>query len=177
MNRIVWSLLVLCAASLPVLGQDAALVERVNRLSTYVDELLADKARQQKQIADLTREVSSLREQLADTSSASARSEEIRTLARKIQEVDDKRKADTELILKEIEKLGKSAAAVRSAPTHAAPQRGYEYTIQKDDTISAVAAAYREQGIRVTADQIVKANPGLDPRRLQIGQTIFIPAP
>jgi LysM repeat protein len=29
----------------------------------------------------------------------------------------------------------------------------------------------------VTADQILKANPGLDPKSLKVGQKIFIPAP
>ena len=54
---------------------------------------------------------------------------------------------------------------------------GYEYSIQRNDNLSIIAKAYRDQGIKVTTDQILKANPGLDPKNLKVGQKIFIPAP
>ena len=41
----------------------------------------------------------------------------------------------------------------------------------------AIAKAYRAQGIKVTTDQILKANPGLDAKNMKVGQKIFIPAP
>jgi LysM repeat protein len=56
-------------------------------------------------------------------------------------------------------------------------ENGYERTIAAGDTLSVIAAAYRDQGIKVTSDQILKANPGLDPKNLKVGQKIFIPAP
>jgi len=37
--------------------------------------------------------------------------------------------------------------------------------------------AYAEKNIKVTTEQILKANPGLDPNRLRVGKKIFIPAP
>jgi hypothetical protein len=43
--------------------------------------------------------------------------------------------------------------------------------------LSAIAKAYRAQNIKVTADQILKANPGLDPKSLVVGKKIFSPAP
>ena len=43
--------------------------------------------------------------------------------------------------------------------------------------LSIIVKAYRDQGIKVTADQILKANPGLDPKNLIVGKKIFIPAP
>ena len=66
---------------------------------------------------------------------------------------------------------------MRPTPTATGPQKGYDYTIQRGDTLLAIAKAYREQGIKVTTDQILKANPGLDPKSLIVGKKIFIPAP
>ena len=57
------------------------------------------------------------------------------------------------------------------------PERGYEYKLVAGDTLLIIAKAYRDQGVKVTADQILKANPGLDPKNLKAGQKIFIPAP
>ena len=94
---------------------------------------------------------------------------------------------DRDLILKEIEKLGKSITASASRPRPAAdeprpraadvPDKGYEYVVQSGDTLSAIVTAYREQGVKVTVDQVLKANPGLKASSLQVGKKIFIPAP
>lgn len=56
-------------------------------------------------------------------------------------------------------------------------EKGYEYVIQSGDTLSSVAQAYREKNIKVTVDQILKANPGLNANKLKVGQKIFIPTP
>jgi LysM repeat protein len=167
----------LSAVVLP--AQDPSVVERVNRLSVYVEELLADRAQHQKQIDDLTREVASLREQLA-AARGSARSEDVSSLAEAIREVDKKRQADRELILKEIEKLGTTLSSrpkTEAAPENPKPRRGYEYTVNEGDTLSAIVDAYRAKGVKVTVDQVLKANPGLKPTSLRVGQTIFIPQP
>ncbi len=59
----------------------------------------------------------------------------------------------------------------------ATPQKGYEYKVQAGDTIAAIAKAYRAQGVKVTTDDILKANPKVDPTKLYVGQKIFIPDP
>jgi nucleoid-associated protein YgaU len=62
-----------------------------------------------------------------------------------------------------------------SAPVAATPQNGYEYTVKAGDSLSAIAKAYRDQGVKVTTTQILKANPGLDANKLFSGKKIFIP--
>ena len=110
-----------------------------------------------------------------------------------IQEIDKKRQADNDLILKQIEKLGKvsggstghkSSPTVStttptdtSTPSASGPQKGYDYTIAANDTVSAIAKAYRAQGVKVTSSQILAANPGLNPNSLVVGKKIFIPDP
>lgn len=61
--------------------------------------------------------------------------------------------------------LGGGGTAAPAAP---APQR---YTIQAGDTLGAIAA---QHGISV--EDLIAANPGIDPQRLQIGAEIVIPA-
>jgi len=179
MNRIIICLVGLAALAGPVFAQDAALIERVNRLSGYVDELLADKARQQKQISDLTREVESLREQLQRASDGASR-QDVDGVVVAVKQLETKHRADMELVAKQIEDLGKvsaiSARVTRSSSGSSKPQ-GYEYKIQPGNTLSAIAQAYRDEGIKVTVDDILKANPGLDPKKLQVGQVIIIPEP
>jgi LysM repeat protein len=162
-------------------AQDAAVEERLNKLSGQVEDLLAAQAVQQKRLAELAKELADLREQQNHPNTAYATAEDLKRLAEKIQELDGKREADKELILREIEKLGKTAVVakpvVAAASQPAGNDNGYEYVIQPNDTLSAIVKAYRQKKIKVTVDQILKANPGLDPKHLQLGQKIFIPAP
>ena len=51
----------------------------------------------------------------------------------------------------------------------------FEHHVKPGDTLSRIVTSYREKGAKVTLEDILKANPGLDPTRLRVGQTIFIP--
>ena len=106
----------------------------------------------------------------------------MKQLAAKLQEMERKRQQDNEHILREIGKLGSKLALSPRAPaasseSAAEPGPGFKYVIQSGDTLLAVVQAYKDKNIKVTVEQIVKANPGLDPRKLPIGREIFIPAP
>jgi LysM repeat protein len=182
-------------------GQDAAAAaaqaereaaeERYKRLNSAVEDLLAAQTEQQKRIATLAREIENLREQASKPTGNYASQEDLRKLAEKLQEIDKKREADKELILKEIERLGKlitgspgekrkkppSAPAGDAGSSGAPGDKGFEHIIASGDTLSTIAQAFREKGIKITVDQILKANPKLDATKLKIGQKIWIPAP
>ncbi len=182
-------------------GQDAAAAaaaaraereeERYKRLNSAVEDLLAAQTEQQRRIAALTREVESLREQASKPTGNYASQEDLRKLAEKLQEIDKKREADKDLILEKIEQLGKSITgptggkgkkppAVPKGDTGssgASAEKGFEHIIASGDTLSTIAQAFREKGIKVTADQILKANPKLDATKLRVGQKIWVPAP
>jgi nucleoid-associated protein YgaU len=185
-----WILFLLMAplffAGTTLRAQDAATEERLNQLNGHVQDLLEDKAAQKKQSENLAREIERLREQQNQPNAAYAMQEDLKRLAEKIQEIDRKREADKELILKKIEELAKTIAAplpkppkvkAAASPSTTSPEKGFEYVIQAGDTLSVIVAAYREQNITVTLKQILQANPGLDEKRLKVGQKIFIPAP
>lgn len=65
-------------------------------------------------------------------------------------------------------------AASSSAPKTPDTKPGTSgvYTIKSGDTLGKIAAAYK-----ITLSQLQAANPGIDPRRLRIGQQVAIPAP
>jgi len=192
MKRIFFFLIALSlCAGRELRAQDAATEERLNKLNGLVQDLLEDKAHQKKQIESLSREIQSLREQVSKPTGNYATQEDLRTLARKLQEIDQKRLEDNERIVKKIEKLGETLASPppgkRRQPTpvpsenpppgNTPPEKGFEHIVASGDTLSTIAQAYREKGVKVTVDQILKANPGLKEKSLRVGQKIFIPAP
>src|SRR5262249_44568990 len=65
------------------------------------------------------------------------------------------------------------ATNVDTATAPAVPAAGTtEYTIAKGDTLGTIAKKFH-----VTVKAITDANPGVEPTKLKIGQTIHIPAP
>lgn len=115
-------------------------------------------------------------------------------LAAQVQDLAKKQQSDNDLIVKQIENLGKISAGPSTShrapptapPTHlndnpppGGQQSGFYYTVKEKDTLSGIAKWYREQkpSIKVTVDEILKANPGLDAKSLIVGKKIFIPAP
>lgn len=175
-------------------ADDAAVEERLNKLSGQIEDLLAAAAKQDKRFSALEKELELVREQAALRSGNYASQEDLRKLAEKLQEIDQKRVADNERIVKEFEKLGKAPAGgskprpgKQQTPVDDPPKggsnagggadKGFEHVIAPGDTLSTIAQAYREKGVKVTSEQILKANPGLKEKSLQPGQKIFIPSP
>jgi len=180
----------LLAAPAVTRAQDAAVEERLNKLTAQIQDLVDAKDAQNKRIDALAKELRDLQDQQGKPNSSYASQEDLKQLAEKFQELDRKRQEDNELILKKIEGLGKTlggsthasaspkaATAPAEARTPTASDKGFEYVIQSGDTLSVVVKAYAEKNIKVTVDQIVAANPGLNPKKLRVGQKIFIPAP
>lgn len=169
-------------------AQDAATEERVKKLNGLVQDLQESKEIQRKQIENLSKEIQTLRDQMAKPTGNYASQDDLRELAKKLQEIDDKRKADNERIIKEIEKLGKKMTSSggrspttppKDSPGGNAPSDGphFEHIVASGDTISTIAQAFREKGVKVTEKQILAANPGLVPEKMQIGQKLIIPKP
>jgi phage tail protein X len=176
-----------CAAR----GQDAATQQQIDKLYGQIQDLTEAQAAQNKRIDALEKSIGDLGDKLnqpAANNSASA--DDLKKLAAQVQEIDKKRQDDNELILKQIANLGKgggvSTSVHRTSPTVSTnkldttatgPQKGYDYTIAAGDMISTIAMAYGAHGVKVTSDQILKANPGLNPNSLIVGKKIFIPDP
>jgi LysM repeat protein len=178
-------LMLICLALLGCTGayaQDAATEERFNRVQGQLEDLMTAHKALQRQITELAQRVTELREQMARPNTSYVSHDDLKPLAESIREVDRKRIQDAEKIqsqLLTIQKLATTAATSKRpdkpAPTPERPQKGYEYQVQSGDTLSSIIQAYREQGVKVTLDQVLKANPDLKPERMPVGKVIFIP--
>jgi LysM repeat protein len=193
MKRISFLLVTLALCGGPAArAQDAATQERLEKLSGQIDNLTEAQAALRKQIADLNRELESLREQSGKPNASYARHEDLSRLAESIKDVDRKRVQDAENVKAEFVKLRKLLESSLTAPkqrTSSLPKekpvpeepagdgKVFPYVIQKDDTLDAIVQAYKEKNIKVTVGGILKANPGLKPEKMRVGQKIFIPAP
>ena len=167
-------------------GQDAATQQQIDELSGRIQSMLETQAAQNKRLAALEKEIGDLRDKLNQPAlNNSASVDDLKKLAAQVQEIDQKRQDDNELILKQLEKLAKGGArkpAPASPPDNPPPatggtQKGYEYTIANGDTLSGIAKKCSSQGVKVTWEQILAANPGLNPNSLIVGKKIFIPDP
>ena len=169
-------------------AQDAATEERLNKLSGQIEGVIETQQSLSKQIDRLAKEIDSLREQMGKPTGNYATQEDLKKLVKAVEEVDKKRIEDAEKVRAELLTIRKSVLnqpSPKSAKTNPAstppetpedkPTKGFEYIIQQGDTLSAIAQAYREKKVKVTPDQILKANPGLKADRLVPGKKIFIP--
>ena len=179
------SLLVLLFA-LPMMtfAQDAATEEQLNRLRGEITVLQEGNITLKKRLEEVAKELQEVREQATKPAGNYADAADVKRLAEAVKEVDAKRAEDREVILGEIRKLGKTLKAPagdrppkNTESTKPAAAEGFEYTIQSGDTLSTIAAECRKQGVKVTVEQILKANPTVKAESLKVGQKISIPAP
>jgi LysM repeat protein len=192
MKRISLWFLVLTFTVCLARGQDGGTQQQLDQINGRLQDLIDAQALQAKRLTALEKEIAELRDK-SGSAGAGASQEDLQKLATQVQDLAKKQQADNDLILKEIGKLGKvsGAPAGRKPTPNVTPlpptggagsaaggkESGYEYKVAEHDTLSSIAKAYRDQGIKVTTDQILKANPGLDAKNLKVGQKIFIPAP
>jgi LysM repeat protein len=173
-------------------AQDAAMEERLNSLSAQIDVLKEAKELQNKRIEALEKQVGDLQSQLSKPSGDYASTDDLKKVADAIKEVDKKRQADSENVADKLETLrkaligGGSGGGRRGSVTPPAetPKTTFdpnlphmEHKVEPGETLSAIVAAYRNKGVKITLSQVLAANPGLKPENLKSGQTIIIPAP
>jgi len=174
-------------------AQDAATQQQLDKLSGQIQDITDALAVQNKHIGDLEQKINDLQDKLNQPGGNNfANADDLKKLADQVQQIDQKRQSDNDQILKELERLEKSlnvspghtsdpgaTATANPTPTVSpyATAPHYEYPIKEGDTIGAIAKAYTAQGIKVTTKEILKANPGLNPSSLHVGQKIIIPQP
>jgi nucleoid-associated protein YgaU len=194
MKRITFFMLTLSlCASAPLRAQDAATEERLNKLSGSIEDIRAAQETINKQLQSLSKEINTLREQASKPSPNYAAQDDLKRLADAIKEVDRKRQNDAELVRADLKKLA-TLVASGAGPKHPAggtpstdldqtsakaqiPDKNFEYEIKDGDTLSIIIQAYKQKNIKVSLDDILKANPGLNPNKLHPGQKILIPPP
>ena len=161
-----------------------AIREDYRRLQSQLEDLLMAHNALKSELSKLRGEVQLLRAKTATKDTATATRDDLEGLAKSIREVDRKRVQDKDLILKEMKALLRSGSSGgRTTKTTPNSQKSFEHTVEKDETISAIIAAYntklKSQGVkkRITLKSVLNANPNLNPRTMRIGQSLFIPDP
>lgn len=198
MRTILFSLLIFTVAvfASPVArAQEDPTQQQIDKLSGEIQDMQAALGDQDKRIAALEKKIGDLGDKLNSSGgSGVASADDLKKLADQVQEIDKKRQDDNEAILKELEKLDKALGV--AAPSHKpvatatttttsgdnnppppanGTQKGYWQPVGNGDTISAIAKAFQDKGVKVTVKQILDANPGLNPNNMKVGQKIFIP--
>lgn len=190
--------LIACCASLAgptVHGQDSAVAiaarqeaeERYKALSGRVENIEESLQAYQRRLDALVEELRAVRAEIARLSTSdsitAATQKSLENLAEAIKEVDRKRLADNEKVLKALDEIRQGVTDQAAAPVRpnapkpgAEKERGYEYTVQSGDNPYIIANKLARLKVKVTAQQIIDANPGQDWRKLQIGQKLFIPS-
>jgi len=174
-------------------AQDAAVEERLNKLTGRLDDLSEANNSQKKKIDELEKQVRELQEQQNKPNISYASQEDVKQLTAKLKEIDDKRVQDNEKIVKQISKLGQtldpkpgntrkttgadttSTTSTSSTATPTVPDKVYKYTVQSGDTLEGIVRAYKKENIKVTVSGILGANPGLKAENLVVGKEINIP--
>lgn len=185
-----WLLLVVFTASL-ARAQVSATQQEIDNLSGQIQAMTETIDIQRKQIAALEKEINDLRDKVSTpVVNESVSHAELKALAEQVQEVDRKRKEDSDLIARQIENLVKAASMTpppppRSRistpktsdepPTPTVSAKGYEYEVKPGDTLGLILKAYRDKGVKVTLSQMKAANPKMNPDVLIPGKKIFIP--
>lgn len=198
MPAVRFALLLLAAAGLgaaPLRAQDAAVLdERVQRLNATVEALENAFANQKRQLVALTEELQQLRADLARNAAPKGPTyDDLQKLADKIAEVDRKRVADNEQILKAIGELKKLPAAAPARPTPRPAERepdeappplkadqAVQHVVGRGQALSQIVAAFnadaKRQGFRtLTVDEVMRFNGITDPRKLREGQRLNLP--
>lgn len=162
--------------------------ERYRRLYTLIEDLQANNLILQKRIERLETRLSEALKGVNAQQANSVTTEQFDALSKKmasdLKSLDTQRIADNQKILEELKKLAQRpvASPPPSRPATPTPELEpytgpvYEITIEQGYTFSSIAQTYREQGHNITEKDIMRANPGVDPRRLKIGQVINVPA-
>lgn len=83
--------------------------------------------------------------------------------------LDAARETDRQLVIDSLTKKISGLMQSHAVPPSRA-MAGYEHVVQKGETLSEVATAYK-----VTVNAIIKANNLKNPDAIRVGQTLFIP--
>lgn len=162
------------AAPSPSALEDARIDrERVLRAADKLDFLTG-------QIETLQAEAAKLRLEMDDLKSENEK------LKRSLQEITATQAADRQKLLDEVSQIvAKSPSTKRQAVQPAAgPQasgkmdgeeRGYRHVVEKGQTVSAIARAFNAKGVKVSTDDIIRANDLGRDAVVRPGQEIFIP--
>jgi hypothetical protein len=189
------------AGTAAAVAEQQGMDEKFKQLAADIDTLRAANQLLLEKISALKDDLTQIRAEQARLAAGAASRDDLKPLALKIDAVDKKRQEDKDAISEKIEsttaRLEKlltpavdptprtpphpSGPGAPPAPPPAATD-AVSYTIKDGDRPRDIVAAYnndlKKKGMKtITLQQVMDANPGVDWKRLKIGQKIVIPIP
>lgn len=173
----------------PGAAQDAeADRKKLLKAADQIDLLQQGVDSQAQQITGLRAQVDQARTELdAQKAQLAALRADNDSLRAALKQLDDARAEERKVLLDQVARIvadsGKHAPAPAPAPSEppkpapgdGADQKGYDYVVVKGDTLSAIATAYSAQGVKVTIDDLRKANGLSKADTIHVGQKLFVP--
>jgi LysM repeat protein len=173
-------------------AQEDARAERLLILKTadQIDLIRGQSDKLQGDLGALQTEMAKLREENASLQ------QDVAALKTALTQAEAREAKERETLLAEIAKLvsgksaGKSSPASAPAPAKSPPpaktvaaaassseavERGFYHVVEKGQTLSLIAKAYRDQGVPTSVEAIRKANSLAGDGPIRVGQKLFIP--
>ena len=153
-------------------NENATLKQQLTDLQAAFDQYKADQAKERQQL------INNVADMIAASGGKSAK--------KKKTDAETTEPAPTPVASTEVHTSLTPAPSLAPPPDPGTPdnpppapkkQHGFYYTVVKGDTVSNIASAYRDAGVKVTSAQIRKANGLTTDSVLTPGQKIFIPKP
>lgn len=153
--------------------------DQIEIIQANWDKVQVDLANIKEQLAKQQEENNSLRQEINSLRTVLQKSEEARTKEREVllSKVGEMiaASAPKNVPAPEPKKEPKESAPTPAPSNSHDNEKGYYHTVEKGQTLSMIATAYSEKGVKVTVDDIRKAN-NLGPKDiLKVGQKLFIP--
>jgi len=184
------------AATAPTSG-NRYFLEQIRQLRGEMEELKGAYNLQIRKMMTLGEEVKNLRvanENLKrENALRFASNKDIDELAAKLTQLDKNRRNDLEITNKQIDEILKIVKKLANTPVPTptptrnnpppANFKAREHIVQTGEFLSTILSAYnaafKTEGLkgRVSQSQVLKANPGMKPDRLLVGQKLLIPEP
>ena len=159
--------------------ENATLKQQLTDLQADFEQYKADQAKERQQlidnVADMIANAKSSKKKKA--SSESTDTSEPASTPEASTEVHSSLEPATPSLAPPPDNPSTTAADDTTPPPAPKKEKGYYHVVAKGETVSIIAAAYRDAGVKVTSAQIRKAN-GLAPDSpLTPGEKLFIPKP
>lgn len=156
----------------PAAREDEAIErQKILKAADQIELLVQQNQKMQQELVKMQQQISGLQEEKT-------------ALQKRVEEIEKNAAKDKQALLKEVAAIVASkssgssstqAAAQEEKPPSQVKQEGYEYEVKAGDSLWAIAKAYQDAGVKVSVEEIRKANNMGKSQDLRVGQKLFVP--
>jgi LysM repeat protein len=156
-----------CAQTDPAAREDAQMErQKILRAADQIEQISDQSGKLQGDVDKLKTQVEAL-------------SEENKNLKQQLAELRTQMVKEREALINKVAELVQKNQAPAPHETHetVAPktESGYEYVVTKGDSLWSITQGYQKEGLKITVDDVRRANGLKEGEALKAGQKLFIP--